>query len=266
MRSSLTREKVEKLEGDLGCHALDKKDMPDIHALWSDYARQFNCCGVRHPHIWNDWLGGVVKLDAGKEAPKFVGAFGDSGLEGYSTWGMTEEEPFTPHLTEVVYRSKKALASLLKFVLDAVPSAGQVGWDSAMTQAGQFLDEESREVSRKVESGHMARVISPEAFLTSIPWIDSAEGKLHINLTDPVFGESSITVEVSEGICRAASGTGGLNLDNTVQVFTQIATGYLSPEEAVRLGRVENGQIKAARLLSGASGGRTPMRSYKEPG
>lgn len=266
MRYSLSREKIAELEGGLECHPLEARDLPSIHSLWSAFARQFNCCGVRPPYIWDDWFGSVVKLQDGKEVPKMVGAFGDNGLEGFTSWGMTEELPQLPHLTEIVYSSRQALESLLKFVSETVPFAGEIGWDSAMTQAGQLLYEESRDVPRKVATGHMARVHHPGAFLESVLWASNVEGRLCIRMTDPVFGESKTRVEVSKGECRVAPGSGGLELETTIQVFTQIATGYLSPCEAVRMGLVAASQLEAARLLSGASCGLVPFRSFKEPG
>lgn len=184
---------------------------------------------------------------------------------GYALWPAPGEPHEPPVVREMAYLDIQAVASLIVAVADTHQDASGVSWDTSTDAATHFLTSEPPDFCRRLHSGPMARILDPLEFLKAVRWADHARGRLALRITDPVFGESRVAVEVEDGQASQTPETGE-ELACDIQTFTQIVTGYLHPEAACRMGKVPESQVHMALLLAHAAGGRIPFRSRQELG
>jgi predicted acetyltransferase len=248
-------------------------DLDSVMEFYTSQARRFNGMGDRSREWWLRFLAERTPPEGAADEPVFAGGlkatalWRDDRISALMLWRTAEEEDGTllVNASDTLYSDAGALGSLLRALLERLPGCAKINFGCAPSRFPHCLWDEPRDVSRSLRCGAMARVLDVAGFLQATGWAPGVEGRLSVKVSDPVFDEDSGSFEVCNGQavpCRHP----GPELRCTIQTFTQLATGYLSPEEAVALGRIQASEVPAARLLSAASGGLTPFRSPQEPG
>ncbi|BCW98084.1 MAG: GCN5 family acetyltransferase [Armatimonadota bacterium] len=248
-------------------------DLDSVMEFYTSQARCFNGMGDRSRAWWLRFVADRTSLKGNPGEPVFCGTlkatalWRDGKVSALMLWRTAEEEDGTllVNASDTLYSDTVALGSLLQALLARLPGCAKINFGCAPNRLPHCLWDEPRAVSRSLCCGAMARILDVPGFLQATGWEPGVEGRLTLRVSDPLFGEYSGSFEVCNGQA-VPSRKVGPELHCSIQTFTQLATGYLPPEEAVSLGRVQASELDAARLLAAASGGLTPFRSSQEPG
>ncbi len=271
IRISAPRKTVASWERNYETRDLLISDMPDLITLWTEFANKYNGCGVRS---WERWVRTITSRREFSFEPqdtlflKGTRAFGcwmDGEIAGYAQWAIPEAPNTELSILEIAFTNVTAARCLISAAAETSPSVDTVSWETAMDGPLHLMTNEATDFTRAVAPGFSGRVLDPERFLQSMTWVMEARGNLSLKIHDPVFGETKVNLDIESGRSTVSKHE-GQQLECSTQTLTQVATGYLTPEQAVALGGISESQLGAARLLARAGGGRCPYRSRQEPG
>ena len=243
-----------------------------VMAFYTAQARRFNGMGDRSREWWVRFVADRPSADGAPGEPVFAGdlkataLWREGEIRALMLWRPAEEDgSVLVNATDTVYSDAASLGALLAAIFERVSGCAKINFGCPPSRLPHCLWDEPRDVTRSLRCGAMARVLDVRGFLEATGWAPGIQGRLTLRVADPVFGQQAGNFEITDG--RAAPcRRDGSTLHCDVQTLAQIATGYLPPEEAASLGKIDAAGLPAARLLSAASGGLTPFRSPQEPG
>ena len=244
----------------------DIEDLCSIKSVYVDFATQYNCLTVRTDSWWDR----IVKINNYLKPLDKQGAIvhiTDSEVDGYAVYDVeTREEDNVVGVKEIVFKRHEHRRDMLA-KLAMIDPKGQVNFGAP---AGDlFLHElpEPRDVTTSVRPAFQFRIFDPQAALLALSPADDISGRLSFVLTDPVLEPvREIGVEISGGgvsICKPERASA---MEMDIMTFAKIFSGYISPGDAWKIGKVKTDNNEVLELANRAFSTLDPYRSWIEPG
>mgnify|MGYP001164750628 FL=1 len=204
-------------------------DLEIMDAIYSEYARRHNCCAVRDKFLWTEF---VLDDPYFRSYPRYTYLWtdNDNNPQGYIVYTIKRDR-MTIH--EMIYLNQEAKEGLLWFIFAHQSQVESVYWSTSSDER-LYLDLANPRVRMELSPGMMFRVVDVKNALLSRNYDKDIEAKFSISISDPdaEWNNKGFTIEVRGGEidikeCDTAE------VFCSIQTFSQVFTGYVTPEEAL---------------------------------
>jgi predicted acetyltransferase len=215
--------------------------LPEISTCYETFAADSSGLLARTPEWWAEYV-----ADDWSDREYFCQRVYDGDdLVGYAIYyqqllpGRTPYD-FTLRVRDMAWLSGPALHALIRFL------SGQWPYQLSLSWTGPAHDPVARTFSAPlvdVESSYpwMARIVNAEAALHQRGYPTGISAAIRLTIRDPLLVENSqsLLLEIENGVASLSSSTQqGIGIDITT--LTALYTGWLHPQDAARLGLLEN--------------------------
>lgn len=241
-------------------------DIAQIRRAYEGWAQNYNCLTLRSDVWWDKVVafqmqpfeakhGMVVHITSGK-------------IDGYAAYRINDGEQESVSVLELAFMQAEHRRDMLARLATVVPE-GTVGFGAARDDL--FLQEipNPRQISAGIAPSFQFRVADPPRALESLDVEDDVSGKITFSITDPVFKEGwEFGIDVGDGEVTLTKPDRGRRLEMDVMTFARLYSGYLTPFDALELGRVNLKGDSMEMLLTACEvfSPLTPYRTPLEPG
>jgi len=226
---------IDVRDRELEVRPLGPDDTEAVVALQRAVARGANGNLDRGPFIWDR-----VRRRGGKETLG-LGAFSGEHLEGYCYLGHRQGRDPTPYdldVADAAALSDRGWRRILTLLRDHGSLGATIRWHGALHDPLGMLVEEQAHQLEEV-SRWMLRIVDVERALTDRGYYRGLSGELHLELDDPALPANAgrWILSLSSGSPSVTRGGAG-HLRCDVGTLAQLYTGFQSPTELARLGRL----------------------------
>jgi len=266
-------EKIGVLPEPEGVAPLEEGDLPEVAAAFAAHGRRLAFCTDRTEQWWRELL--RVAEVAPFASPERTGGrmlvCREGGeVAGFALYKPPAGEEKRLHAQELVSLTPDARLRLISALAQEEPSEISFGAPASDRFRSQVPD--PRQVAVTLDPGFSFRVVDPVVALGVLPAPEGLRGTLAFTLRDPARPEAPLcaTVEAT-GESLAATGSrrahaaAPLRLAAEIPTFSQIFSGYLRPETAWSMGRLE-GDAASVAFAEALFPKWTAYRSSLEPG
>jgi predicted acetyltransferase len=246
-----------------------REDLPSISRLVDRFAKGHNCVSVRDELWWScisSTYGFKFDGNCDVRASRCPWVHETDGeIDGYCVFGLSGEgEQTFVDVKEIIADTSRARNAILSRLSQA--GAPKINFCAPIDDG--FLQElpNPRLVKTDIQAGFQFRVINPPGALELRSVDPSLEGRIGFHVIDPVLPAFGFDVEVSAGRISRAKGRASERLSMSVQTFSQLYTGYISPLRAAELGRIDATSGEAVIFADRLFPKRIPFRSFIEMG
>ena len=215
-------------------------DLETLNAIYTEYARKHNCCIIRDKTLWTDFILNDFYI---KSCPKhtYLWADTDNNYKSYIVYSIKEN---TMNIHEMVYLDQQAKEGLLWFIFAHQSQVDNIYWSTSSDER-IYLDLANPRVGMELSPGMMFRVVDVKNALLSRDYDKDIEAKFSISISDPdaKWNNKKFLIELEEGKINVEECEAG-EVSCTIQTFSQIFTGYVTPEEALSHKKL-TGELKA---------------------
>ncbi len=246
-----------------GTRPAEEDDLPGVHAAYERFAQQHNACTDRSIGQWPQ------KRRATKFPENYLVREGAGGqIDGYVHYSLRNrgheegKEAEARELAATDFEAERALVAALAEMGEVTMLSVLLPGDSQLPLSLPI----SSSIQVKQRLG--LRVVDAEAALTALRPPADLRGQLQFEICDPVVNERRALVvgaEIAEGRVAGAA-VKSSTLRCTINTFSQLFSGVVSTSQAVAMGIIQADDEHAIHLADQLLYGRTPFRSWNEPG
>jgi len=215
-------------------------DLEAVNAIYTEYARKHNCCIIRDKALWTDFM---LDDSRTKKYPKYTYLWtdADNNPGGYIIYTIKEDKM---NIHEMVYLDQRAKEGLFWFIFAHQSQVDNVYWSTSSDER-LYLDLTNPRVGMGLTPGMMFRVVDVKNALLSRCYDKNTEAKFSISISDPdaEWNNKNFLIELEEGEIDVEECEAG-EVSCTIQTFSQIFTGYVTPGEALLHNKLI-GELKA---------------------
>ena len=246
-----------------------KNDLPAIAGLVDRFARRYNCVTIRD-EFWQKcrYIPSECRFDGNNNIneSKCPWVHETSGeIDGYVDFKVVRrEDDAYIRIAEIITETPNARNVILsKLATIDVPN---IIFLAPMDDGFPQELPNPKAVKVEVEAGFQFRVVNPLAALELRSVDPDIKGLFGFTVSDPVLGVTDFDVEIIDGKISKVNTRAKERLSISIQTFSQLYCGYVSPSRAAELSRVEATSDKAINFADGLFKTVLPFRSYVEYG
>lgn len=242
-------------------------DLKHIKRIYTEWAPNYNCLTQRTDVWWDRVMGVEESL---KTPTRGMVMHTTNGRpDGYASYQINDGEQKSISVVEIASREPQHRRDMLARLATLLSEEEKIAFNAPLDDL--FLQEvpNPRLFHTTVSPSFQFRVIDPPRAMECLEAEEDVSGKVSFVLTDSVFKEGwSFGIDVDEGDVTLTKADNRRSLEMDVTTFARLYSGYLTPFDALDLGKVKlNGDsmemlMKASEIFSPL----TPYRSYLEPG
>lgn len=203
-------------------------DVEILDKIYSEYARKHNGCTVRDKTLWTDF---VLEDPYGRDYPKYTYIWLDDGnnARGYIIYSIKNNRMT---IQEMIYLDQAAKEGLFWFIFVHQSQIKEVYWSTAPDER-LYLDIPNPRVKMEISPSMMFRVIDVKHALLSRGYDGDVNARFSISISDPnaEWNNKGFLIEIEDGHIDIGE-TESPESSCSIQTFSQIFTGYITPEEA----------------------------------
>jgi predicted acetyltransferase len=241
-------------------------DVAQIRRVYDGWAQGYNCLTQRTDVWWDKVVpfriqppetekGTIVHETAGR-------------IDGYAAYRINEGEQRSATVLEMPFVRPEHRRDMLAKLATIVPD-GSISFIAAIDDL--FLQElpNPRQISTGISPSFQFRVTDPPRAMECLEVEEDVSGEVTFSITDPIFKEGwSFGIDVDEGEVTLTEPDKRRALEMDVMTFARLYSGYLSPFDAVDLGKIGLKGDAMEMLLAASEifSPLTPYRTSLEPG
>jgi len=249
--------------GDAGrARAATEADLPQVKAIYDDWAKSYNCLTQRDEVWWQR----VIPIRLLTE-PNLVVHETDGRVDGYAAYKVDGEKK-SIHAGEIAFEQAAHRRDMLAF-LGALDPDGTVGFGAPIDDL--FLQEtpNPRLINTSISASFQFRVTDPPRAMESLAVDENVSARVSFSISDPVFEEGwHFGVEAADGVVSLTKPDPGRVLEMDAMTFARLYSGYLTAFDAYELDKISAQGDTTESLLAACEifSPLTPYRSWLEPG
>lgn len=205
-----------------------EEDLDVLNSIYTEYAKKHNCCAVRNKVLWTDF---VLQDPYGRNQPRYTYIwFNDKEVpRGYIIYHIKDGRMT---IIEMVYLDQEAKEGLLWFLFAHQAQIKEVYWSTASDER-LHLDFPNPRIKMELSPWMMFRVVDVKGALLNRKYSEATDLHFSISISDPnaEWNNKNFTVSIKDGNIEVEESNYG-ELSCTIQTFSQIFTGYITPKEA----------------------------------
>lgn len=221
-----------------------ENDLETLDAIYTEYAKTHNGCTIRSNFLWTDF---VLGDPYGRDYPKYAYIWLDSEdrPKGYIVYTIKNSRM---SIHEMIYLDQEAKEALLWFIFAHQSQVGEVYW-STSTDERLYLDIPNPRIKMELIPGMMFRVVDVKNALLNRSYEKDINARFSISISDPnaEWNDKEFLIEIENGYIDVKE-CNSTELSCSIQTFSQIFIGYVTPEEAF-LHRKIIGDLEAIREM-----------------
>lgn len=206
----------------------EEKYLDILNDIYTEYAKRHNCCAVRNKMLWTDF---VLKDPYGRNHPRYTYIWFNNQGEprGYIVYSIRDNRM---NITEMIYLDQEAKEGLLWFLFVHQSQIKEVYWSTAPDER-LHLDFPNPRIKMELSPWMMFRVIDVKGALINRRYCENIDVHFSISIYDPnaEWNNKGFAVTIKDGNIEVKEVDSG-ELSCTIQTFSQIFTGYVTPKEA----------------------------------
>ncbi|MCX7796463.1 MAG: GNAT family N-acetyltransferase [bacterium] len=204
------------------------EDLDILNNIYTEYAKRHNCCAVRNKMLWTEF---VLQDPYGRNHPRYTYLwFNDRGEpRGYIIYYIKDNRMT---ITEMIYLDQEAKEGLLWFLFAHQAQIREVYWSTSPDER-LYLDFPNPRIKMELSPWMMFRVVDVKEALSNRKYHEDISLHFSISISDPNadWNNKSFLVFIKDGNIEVKDSEDG-ELSCTIQTFSQIFTGYVTPKEA----------------------------------
>lgn len=241
-------------------------DLQQVRRVYDGWAQGYNCLTQRSDVWWDRVVpfrmlpkeaeqGTIVHLTRGK-------------IDGYAAYRINDGEQKSATVLELAFMQAEHRRDMLARLAAIVPE-GIISFNAPRDDL--FMQEipNPRLIKAGLNASFQLRVTDPPRALECLEIEEDVSGRITFSITDPVFKEGwEFGIAVDGGEVELTKPDRNRALEMDVMTFARLYSGYLSPFDAVDLGKVKL-KGDAMEMLIAACGVFSPLAPYRsslEPG
>ncbi|MBC7319683.1 GNAT family N-acetyltransferase [bacterium] len=205
-----------------------EEDLDILDHIYTVYAKRHNCCAVRNRVLWTDF---VLQDPYGRNHPRYAYIWFNDKKEpgGYIVYSIKDNRM---NIVEMVYLDQEAKEGLLWFLFVHQSQIKEVYWSTALDER-LHLDFPNPRIKMEISPWMMVRVVDVKEALLTRSYDEDINVNFSISISDPnaEWNNKSFTVTIKDGNIEVEESQEG-ELSCTIQTFSQIFIGYVTPKEA----------------------------------
>ncbi|MGB9682407.1 MAG: GNAT family N-acetyltransferase [bacterium] len=205
-----------------------EEDLSILDAIYMEYVEKHNCCAIRNELLWRDF---VLQDPYRRDYPRYAYLWfnNENRARGYIVYSIKEGKM---NIYEMIYLDQEAKEGLFWFIFAHQAQIREASWSTTPDER-LHLDLPNPRIKIEVSPGMMFRVVDVKEALLNRTYRKDINIHFSISISDrdAEWNNRSFSVEIRNGNIEVNEVSRG-ELSCTIQTFSQIFTGYVTPEEA----------------------------------
>ena len=212
-----------------------KGDLDKLNDLYTIYAQTHNGCAIRDEITWTNFVLDDPFSDKYKRYT-YLWFYDDGAFGGYIIYTVKDGKM---NIHEMIYKDIEAEEGLLSFIYSHQSQIDQVIWSTATDEKLHIILPNPR-VDMKLTTGMMFRVVDVENALTARKYQEDLNTAFDIEISDQFapWNQGPWHIEISGGHAKVQKADKS-SVECDIQTFSQIFLGYITPKDAVKLGKLK---------------------------